>query len=99
MIAKIEKKTGRECLFFSFVAYVTVFMSSPVSAVRPIAHNIMISSSRRQVALEEWRGGAKKFIFIGKLLCSFFFSFSFNRTAVALLCGVSRCLTRRAGLF
>lgn len=87
MIAKIEKKTGRECLFFSFVAYVTVFMSSPVSAVRPIAHNIMISSSRRQVALEEWRGGAKKFIFIGKLLCSFFF-FRFPLIVQLLLCSV-----------
>lgn len=61
--------------FFFVVAYVTVFMSSPMSAVQPIAHNIMNSflPSGRATSMEERR--AKVFIFIGKILCSFVFFF------------------------
>lgn len=81
------KERKQAAASFSFVAYVTVFTSSPVSAVRPIAHKILNEfSSWRQNAPKILWGGAKSLIFIGKILCSFvFFVFFFfnRRNAVA----------------
>lgn len=80
MASDSYKERKQEAACFSFVAYVTVFTSSPVSAVRLIAHKILNEfSSWRQNAPKILWGGVKSFIFIGKILCSFVFCFFFNR--------------------